>query len=116
MKMGLFFDSNGVREHRLRRDDAAQPVKERVTESREWASGHVGRAIDVERDAPAVGVVVALHAERVFGREQRAVNPARDHASKAEETAHVRTFAEYATQPRKGVIDAGNTPEGAMWN
>jgi hypothetical protein len=74
-------------------------VKERVTESREGTARDVGSTVDIEGDAPAVGVVVALHAERVLGCEQRPVDPARYHAAKAEQTAHVRTFDEYATKP-----------------
>src|SRR4051812_3004528 len=73
-----------VREYGLGRDDAAQAMEERIAQGRGGAARDVRRAIDIEGNAPAVRVLIALDAERIFGGEQRAVNLARDNAAKAE--------------------------------
>jgi hypothetical protein len=61
-------------------------------------------------------VVVALNAEGVFGRQQRAVDPTRYHAAKAEETAHLRRFYEYAMDRRIGRMGAEIVRDPGMWN
>ena len=77
-----------VSEHRLRRDDTAQAVEQRVPDGGQRAARDVRRAVDEERHTPAVRMIRALHAEGVLGGEQRAVYLARNDASESEKPAH----------------------------
>ena len=77
-----------VGEHRLGAHHAADPVEEGVGEGVRRALRHVGRAVDVVRDPPTVGVLHALPSQGVLRRDERAVDLALDDAAEPEEPAH----------------------------
>src|SRR5690606_23709365 len=77
-----------VGQHRLRSHDAAQPMKQRVTDSSGGTARQVGATVDVVDDAPTVGVLVALHAERVLSQDEGPVDLTWNDAAEAEEPAH----------------------------
>src|SRR5690606_28570651 len=72
-------------------------MKQRISERRERAAGDVGRAVYEEGHPPAVRVFVALDAQRVLGREQGAMDLARDHATKTEEATHTTANGKFVT-------------------
>src|SRR5450432_3652689 len=68
-------------------------MEQGVPEGGGRAARDMGGAVHIEGHPPTVWVLVALHAERVFGGQERAMNLARNDATKAKEAAHARSFS-----------------------
>src|SRR5690606_14676140 len=92
-----------VGQHRRARHEPAQPVKELIAERVGRAPREVRRAVDVIRDAPAIGMRVALSAERILRLKQRSMHLAGNDATKTKESAHAsrpRGTACHGARPR----------------